>query len=106
MAPYRKVIKKEFQLMMKSWITKEILEKYNRKVSLLKSISVGNDNDKLTILHNDYKTLRNEITKDKRDSKKGYFTPYFESNKNKSATIWKGIKSLANIKSAKSWHQN
>ena len=35
------------------------------------------------------KRLRNEITKDKRDNKKVYFTAYFERNKNKSATIWK-----------------
>ena len=88
--------------MMKPWITKEILEKFNRSNSSLKSISVENDNGKLTILYNDYKKLRNEITKDKRDSKKVYFTAYFERNNNKSATIWKGIKSLVNIKSAKS----
>ena len=87
MAPYRKVTKKEIQLVMKPWITKEILEKYNRRDSLLKSISVDNDKGKLTILHNNYKKLRNKITKDKRDSKKVYFTAYFEMNKNKSATI-------------------
>ena len=57
---------------------------------------------KFTILHNDYKKLRNEITKDKHDSKKVYFTAYFERNKNKSATIWKGIKSFVNTKPAKS----
>ena len=44
------------------------------------------------------KKLRNEITKDKRDSKKVYFTAYFERNVNKSVIICKGIKSLVNIK--------
>ena len=97
-----KSLKKEIQLMMKPWITKEILEKCNRRDSLLKNISVENDNGKLTILHNAYKKLRNEITKDKRESKKVYFTVYFERNKNKSAAVWKGIKSLVNIKSTKS----
>ena len=87
MAPYRKVTKKEIQLMMKPWITKEILEKCNRRDSLLKNIYAENDNGKLTILLNDYKKLRNEITKDKRESKKVYFTVYFERNKNKSATV-------------------
>ena len=88
--------------MIKPWITKEILEKCYRRDSLLKNISVENDNGKLTILQNDCKKLWNEITKDKRESKKVYFTVYFERNKNKSAIVWKGIKSLVNIKSTKS----
>ena len=47
------------------------------------------------------KKIRNEITKDKRDSKKAYYTLYFEKNKHKSSDIWKGIRSLVNLKSAK-----
>ena len=31
-------------------------------------------------LSNEYKKLRNEITKDKRDSKKSYYSTYFEKN--------------------------
>ena len=46
------------------------------------------------------KKIRNESTKDKRYSKKAYFT--FEINKNKSSGIWNGIRSLVNLKSAKS----
>ena len=46
--------------------------------------------------------MRNEVTLDKRTSKKAYFTSYFECNKLKSADIWKGIRSLVNIKATKS----
>ena len=53
------------------------------------------------MLCNDYKKIRNEITKDKRDSKKAYNTSYFEKNKHKSSEIWKGVRSLVNLKSAK-----
>ena len=53
-------------------------------------------------LHDEYKKLRNEITKDKRDSKKAYYITYFEKNKHKSSKIWKGIRTLVNIKPSKS----
>ena len=49
----------------------------------------------------EYKRSRNEITSLKRENKKTYYISYFEKNKNKSSEIWKGIKSLVNIKSSK-----
>ena len=102
MAPYKKVTKKEYKLMTKPWITRAILEKCYSRESILQNISKENDPDKIYSLWNDYKKLRNEITQDKRISKKNYYTSYFDKNKHKSANIWKGIKSLVNIKSAKS----
>ena len=47
------------------------------------------------------KKLRNEVTQEKREGKKAYYTSFFETNKRKSAEIWKGIRSLVNIKSSK-----
>ena len=87
---------------MKAWISKEILHKCKQRDSILKSISKENDPNKIISLRNDYKKLRNQITKDKRDSKKEYYNSYFEKNKHKSSEIWKGIRSLVNIKSTKS----
>ena len=101
MAPYKKVTKKEFKLMTKPWISKEILNKCRQRDSILKSITMENDAQKIISIKNDYKKLRNEITKIKRDSKKAYYIAYFERNKQKSANIWKGIKSLVNIKAGK-----
>ena len=87
--------------MLKPWISKEILQKCKKRDSLLKSVSNENDSVKKNNLRNEYKKLRNEITKDKRDSKKSYYSTYFEKNKHKSSEIWKGIRSLVNIKSCK-----
>ena len=40
-------------------------------------------------------------TNDKRASKKSYYRSYFEKNKHKSSEIWKGIRSLVNLKPSK-----
>ena len=53
----------------------------NRKVNLLKEI------------------LRNTVTKIKQDSKFKHYKEYFELHKDKSASIWKGIRSLIKLKS-------
>ena len=48
----------------------------------------------------DYKSLRNSITNMKRDSKTKYYNEYFEIHKEKTASIWKGIRSLVKLKSS------
>ena len=101
-APFKKVTRKEYELMLKPWITKEILEKCKRRDSILKTISNEKDSVKIVDLRNEYKKLRNEITIDKRIGKKTYYSEYFERNKLKSAEIWKGIRSLVNIKASES----
>ena len=101
MAPYKKVTRKEYKLMLKPWVTKEILQKCKMRDSLIKSISKENDPAQITSLHIDYKKRRNEITKEKRDNKKEYYAKYFENNKRKSSETWKGIRALVNIKSTK-----
>ena len=101
-APYKKVTKKELKLMTKPWISKDILKKCKDRDSILKQISKENNTINKINLRNEYKTLRNEITKNKRDNKKAYYTIYFEKNKNKSSKIWKGIRDLVNLKPAKS----
>ena len=101
MAPYKKVRRKEYKLMLKPWITKEILQKCKMRDSLIKSISKENDPAQITSLRIHYKKLRNEITKEKRDNKKEYYAKYFENNKHKSSETRKGIRALVNIKSTK-----
>ena len=75
--------------------------KCSQRNSILKEISVETDKVKINSLQIKYKALRNEITKEKRDGKKAYFTAYFEKNKKKSSEVWKGIRSLVNIKQTK-----
>ena len=101
MAPYKKVTRKEFRLMLKPWITNDILSKCNERDSLLKDMKNENDPVKIESLRKDYKLLRNKITQEKRDSKKSHYAAYFEKNRNKASDIWKGIRSLVNIKPTK-----
>ena len=100
-APFRKVTRNEHKLMLKPWISKDILRKCKERDYILKSITTEMDPAKKSDLRDDYKKLRNEITRDKRDSKMSYYSSYFEKNKEKSSEIWKGINSLVNIKSSK-----
>ena len=88
-APYKKVTNNEYKLMLKPWITNEILLQCKKRDSILKSISKEIDPNQKVILRGEYKKLRNDITKEKRDSKKAYYTSYFEKNKYKSTEIWK-----------------
>ena len=69
-------------------------------------MKVETDHIKIELLRKEYKLLRNKITQEKRNSKKNHFASYFEKNKNKSADIWKGIRSLVNIKPTKSSRSN
>ena len=101
-APYRKVTKKELELMQKPWITPDILHKCKHRDDLLKSIAKETNQAEINRLRSEYKKLRNEITSDKRKSKMFYFNSYFENNKQKSFNIWKGIRLLVNTKAPKS----
>jgi len=101
-APYKKVTKNEIKLLSKPWISNEILQKCKKRDSILKTITKENDPVRKKKLRNEYKKLRNEITKNKRESKKYYYSIYFENNKNKSAKIWKGIRDLVNLNPSKS----
>lgn len=100
-APYRKLTKKEQLLLQKPWIKDEILEKCANRDSILKSISQETDTTVINELRNEHKRIRNELTTEKRNSKKEYYQTFFEKNKQKSSEIWKGINQLINNKSQK-----
>ena len=70
--PFKKVTTKEYNLMSKPWISKEILEKCRKRDAILKNVSSKNDPIEKVILCNDYNKSRNAVTKEKRDSKKAY----------------------------------
>ena len=53
--------------------------------------------DTARIIFDEYKKIRNIVTKLKRDSKLEYYHKFFEENKKKSSAIWKGIRSKVNI---------
>ena len=51
-------------------------------------------------MRKDYKMLRNTITRMKRDAKSKYYKEYFEMHKDKTASIWKRIRSLVKLESS------
>ena len=70
MVPSKVVTLKQFRLMLKPWITKDILRKCNERDSLLMDIKNENDPVRKKILRTNFNILRNQVTKEKRQSKK------------------------------------
>ena len=101
MAPSYEVSKKELKLILKPWITKEILAKCDKRDDLLKSYKNEKNPQLADQLYREYKLLRNQITKDKRRNKKAHNIAQFEKNKNAISTVWKSIRSLVNMKPGK-----
>ena len=102
MAPLEKVTLKSYRLMLKPWITADILKKCDERNDLLKQIKSESDPIVLAHLRQQYKTLRNSITYDKQANKKAHFAERFIENKDNSSKIWKEIRSLVNLKASKS----
>ena len=102
MAPFEKVTLKQYKLMLKPWITPELLKKCDERNILLKSIKEESDPIVLSQLRIQYKNLRNLIPDEKKRNKKSHFAEKFIENKDNSSKIWKEIRSLVNLKPAKS----
>ena len=98
-APFKKITKKVFKLKSKPWITKEILAKIHERDKLLHKFTKEKDPLVKHTIYNEYKLLRNSLTRMKRDSKSNYYKNYFETHKFKASSIWKGIRSLVKISS-------
>ena len=92
MSMHHKVTKKKQELYQKPWTTKDILDKCNQKDFILKKIAKENDPKIILTLKKEFKVLCNEITLEKRNSKKDHYNHFFEKNKQKSSETWKGIR--------------
>ena len=101
MSPYKKVTLKEFRLMLKPWITTDILNKCKERDKLLKDIMEENDPNKIKDLREKYTKMRNEITSEKRQSKKSFHVSQFNLNSTKASKIWQNIRKIVNVKSTK-----
>ena len=87
--------------MLKPWITKDILDKCNQRDILLNEMRKETNPTKKEDLRKEYKVLRNRICEEKRQGKRNFNTTKFEKCKNKAKDIWKGIRSLVNVKNSK-----
>ena len=101
MAPDHEVTNKELKLILKPWITKEVLKKCDQRDQLLKDYKGEKNPENAAELYKEYKLIRNQITKDKRRNKKAHHIAQFEKNKNSISTVWKSIRSLVNMKAGK-----
>ena len=92
-APYKKLTKKEIKLKSKPWITIDIQHLMQKRDKLHKYCQESNKTKKEELYLN-YKKLRNKLTK---MSVKLYYKNFFETNKNNTSKIWKGIRSMDNL---------
>ena len=97
-APVKKLSKKELKLKSKPWINNLILIEINKRNMLLRKYSKikYRDNETAKSIYDEYKIIRNKVTKLKRDE---YYHRFFDENKRKSLAIWKGIRSIVNVNS-------
>ena len=80
MAPFEKVTQKQYRLMLKPWITSDILKKCEEKNKLLKSIKNETNPVLISNLRQQYKTLRNSITIEKRINRKEHLPKRYLEN--------------------------
>ena len=83
-------------------INKNILAHMKKRHKLLHKYCKAKEKDSLHIqaICEEDKVTRNSITKMKRENKIDYYKKYFELNKNKASSIWKGIRSIVNIQNS------
>ena len=101
-APFKQLSKKEYKLRSKPWINKNILAHMKKHDELLHRYCKAKEKDSAYVqaIYDEYKVTRDSITKIKRESKIDYYRKYFEVNKNKASSIWKGIRSIVNIQNS------
>ena len=82
-----------------AWITKEILMAIRDRDFLYKKYIRAKIPESKAEYEKQYKTLRNKITEQIKQSKMKYFQDFFTKNANNIKSTWKGIKSIICIKS-------
>ena len=88
--------KTEFKLKSKHWINSKLLSKMKKMRSIVKHVT--KIQLLLKLFMRDVRwSVRNELTKMKRNNKIDYYHKCFERNKNKVSSIWEGIGSIVNI---------
>ena len=96
-APLKKLNKKELKRKSKPWITPIILNKIKHRNTMFARLKHNPHNDLLRLA---YKNLRKTITKEIKESKKDYYSQYFENCKHNMKKTWKGINNLIQSKSS------
>ena len=101
--PWKKLNKTELKRKVKPWVTDEIIRKIRLKSKTYeKYVKCKKIQGNLkNTLFTEYKSLKNEISTQLRDSKKEYYSRYFTKNKKNLRKTWVGIKEIINLKASK-----
>ena len=102
--PLRKVTQQEYKRKFKPWINDHILSKINIKNKKFKQYMECKNSIAKSNLHHEFKTLKNQLQAETRQSKKAYYDKYFTDNKDNLQKTWKGIKEVINIKTKNFTH--
>ena len=94
-APIRKLTPKEVETKQKPWINHNILKliKERDRARARKLRQPNNEH-----WNQRYNTLRNEVTRKIKKSKKDYHAKYFENHINDTKKVWEGIRNIVNLK--------
>jgi len=98
MAPYKQLNKYEIKLKKKPWIDAEVQFLMWKRDKIFTKFRKSSGVNVKQRLYSEYKQIRNDLTELKRNKKKEYYENYFEKYAKNSASIWKGIRSLVNLK--------
>ena len=88
---------KETKQRQKPWITNDIIKLIHQRNNLHKKFVKTQNKDAKLLLHNRYKTVRNQIVSLCRQSKRDYYHNYFMVNSKNLKNTWEGIKSIINL---------
>ena len=97
-APLKKVNKDILNFKTKPWITPTLQRSISIKSNLLKKCITAKDPQVKERYYKEYKDYRNMLSTILKQSKTNYYNHYFETNWISIKDIWKGLKSILNIK--------
>ena len=81
MAPSKRLSNKEIGLKQRTWVTHEILEIMNERDDFHKQYIKERDLNRKAIIFRIYKSKRNVVVKNIRQSRDKYYSEFFEQNK-------------------------
>ena len=97
-APLKKISKQKLKFRNKPWITLGLQKSISIKNHLLTKYIKLKDVTLKNEAQIKYKQYRNLLSTLMKESKKSYFTNYFQNNLNDLKSTWKGIKNLISLK--------
>ena len=97
-APLKKISKQKLKFRNKPWITLGLQKSISIKNHLLTKYIKLKDVTLKNEAQIKYKQYRNLLSTLMKESKKSYFTNYFQNNLNHLKSTWKGIKNLISLK--------